>query len=124
MDDIFVYGDTKEEHDRTVKVVLDKFNRHDVVLNLEKCVFGVEEIEIIGHKFTKDGFIPSDKKICDLMSCRAPTSKEELSSFLGLIGYVARFIPDCSTKTSKLRELNKLGSVLSGPRNTRLLLNF
>lgn len=38
---------------------------------------------------------------------RQPETVEEIRSFLGLINYVSRFIPDVATKTSPLRELIK-----------------
>ena len=103
-DDRLVFGGTKEEQDMTLKRVLDEFN--DVTFELEKCLFGVQDVEVLEQEFTVWAYVPNQRRISNLTACRVPISRQELSSFLGLIGYVAHLTSDCSTKTFLLRELN------------------
>ncbi|XP_055612307.1 uncharacterized protein K02A2.6-like [Uranotaenia lowii] len=41
IDDILVYGSNEEEHDRELKIVMDIFKNHDILLNQKKCIFKV-----------------------------------------------------------------------------------
>lgn len=64
---------------------------------------------------TSEGVRPLNKYI-DSIS-RVPTNVEELQSFLGLVNYVNKWIPNLATKTEPLKELlrKKLG------KNTSIL---
>lgn len=108
IDDILIFGTTTEEHDRCLKKVLSTLEEKGVMLNAGKCKLNQEEITFLGHKLTNDGIFPSRDKTLAIGQFRAPKDKEELRSFLGLVCYVARFIPNLSTITSPLRELLKL----------------
>lgn len=104
-DDIFIHGKTEEEHDAALALTLETLEAHNVVLNTKKCTFKVTETEFLGHHISRDGLKPTDDKIAAVSKFRSPRSPEEVRSFLGLVGYVGRFIPDLATKTFELREL-------------------
>lgn len=42
MDDIIVWGSTREEHDERLRKVLDKTREVNLKLNKDKCEFGVK----------------------------------------------------------------------------------
>lgn len=107
IDDIIVVGRTELEHDEALRKVLDKLRDYGVLLNQAKCAFKLTEIDFLGHRFNKDGMTPSPSKIEALQSFRAPTSCEEVRSFLGLVNYVGVFIPNLATVSFPLRELTK-----------------
>ncbi|XP_062556923.1 uncharacterized protein K02A2.6-like [Armigeres subalbatus] len=104
-DDIFIYGKTEEEHDEALSRTLDTLEAHNVVLNTKKSKFKVQETEFLGHHISRNGLKPTDDKIVAILSFRSPRTSEEVRSFLGLVGYVGRFIPDLATKTFDLRQL-------------------
>ncbi|XP_055698689.1 uncharacterized protein K02A2.6-like [Phlebotomus papatasi] len=105
IDDIIVFGASEDEHNRALDGVLDTLKRHNVLLNHAKCIFRVPEIDFLGHRISQKGISPSASKIAAILSFRAPKTKEEIRSFLGLITYMSRFLPDCSTETFPLRQL-------------------
>lgn len=107
IDDIIVFGRTMQEHDMALQKVLEALKAYDVVLNSMKCVFRATEIIFLGHKLSANGIEPTEEKMIAIKSCRAPQSKEEVRSFLGLVNYVGRFIPDCATVTFHLRQLTR-----------------
>lgn len=107
IDDIIVYGSTLEEHDRCLTKVLQTLKRYDVLLNSEKCAFRLQEIDFLGHQFSADGMKPANDKLSSIMSYRAPQTKAEVRSFLGLVGYIGQFIPNLATLTFPLREVSK-----------------
>nr|CAH7737392.1 unnamed protein product [Callosobruchus chinensis] len=107
LDDIIVFGRSVEEHDRCLKSVLSIFQDNNVLLNREKCIMKVRRLEFLGHNLSSEGIDANDKKIKTILDFRPPATKEELRSFLGLVTYVGKFIPDLGTLTDPLRQLTK-----------------
>ncbi|XP_039449504.1 uncharacterized protein K02A2.6-like [Culex pipiens pallens] len=110
IDDILVFGKTKFEHDQALEKVLTILKDMNVLLNHSKCVFGVTEVVFLGHHLSANGIRPAEDKLAALKSFRAPESAEELRSFLGLVNYVGRFLPDLATVTAPLRNLIGTGT--------------
>ena len=104
-DDILIGGRNKEEHDRTLEKVLQRASDFGVTFSAEKCQFGVEELEFYGYKFTKNGLQPTAEKVRAVKECGRPESKSAVRSFLGMVGYLSKFIPRYSSLTAPLRQL-------------------
>lgn len=109
IDDILVYGKNEEEHDAALAKVMDKLKAKNVLLNHKKCIFRVSEVVFLGHHISGTGIRPAEEKLSALKSFRAPQTVEELRSFLGLVTYVGRFLPDLATATAALRKLTHAG---------------
>lgn len=109
IDDVLLFGkDEAELRERTDKV-LRILSEKGVILNDEKCVFGVKEIQFLGHKLTGNGIAPSEDKVWAVKQFRIPKTMEEVRSFLGLVTYVGKFIPNLATITDPLRRLTQKG---------------
>lgn len=106
-DGIIVWGNDGEEHDSMLAEVMGVLKNRNVLLNHEKCKFKITNTVFLGHQLSTNGVAPADDKILAVKKFRTPTTQEELRSFLGLVGYVGRFIPKLSEKTHALRELVK-----------------
>jgi len=74
-------------------------------LNKAKCQFKKNEITYLGHVLTKDGLKPDHKKTQAISDMTPPMSREALKHFLGLITYLAKFIPNFSQTAAPLRAL-------------------
>lgn len=107
IDDILIYAENEEQHDKRLKSIKNKLSEYNVVLNENKCKIKIPEIEFLGHRISKNGVKPTLSKIDAVQRFREPKSVEEVRSFLGLINYVSRFIPDVATKTYPLRQVIK-----------------
>ncbi|XP_044760910.1 uncharacterized protein K02A2.6-like [Coccinella septempunctata] len=107
LDDIIVFGSTEEEHDRCLANVLDVLHNHNILLNDNKCLKKVKEVKFLGHKLSAEGIDADDRKVETIINFRPPTTKEEVRSFLGLVTYLGKFIPDLGTTTEFLRQLMK-----------------
>jgi hypothetical protein len=106
-DDILVFGCNQQEHDIRLEACLQCIRDRNLTLNRAKCVLGVKTIEFYGHVFNAEGISPDPRKVESLKSAESPKTFEELSSFLGLATYCARFIPALATMTDPLRDLLK-----------------
>lgn len=104
-DDVLVFGRTKEEHDRNLQEVMQRFEYHNVKINHGKCAFGKEEVKFLGFMLSSRGWQVEDEKIGAIKNFRKPESQAEVKSFLGLITFIDRFIPLRADKTRHLREL-------------------
>ncbi|XP_062533173.1 uncharacterized protein LOC134202123 [Armigeres subalbatus] len=107
IDDIMTFGSTEEEHDAEVKKTLNTLKRYGILLNDHKCKFKQTQTAFLGHILTSEGIAPAEEKVKSILQFRSPQTKEELRSFLGLVTYVSRFIPNLATVNHPLRELLK-----------------
>lgn len=107
IDDVIIFGESKEQLEKHVKAVLGRFKEYNIRLNYEKCTFSVKEIRFLGHLLSENGIKPSSDKVLAIKQFRQPKSSEEVRSFLGLVNFVGKFIPDLATLTDPLRALMK-----------------
>ncbi|XP_018914448.2 uncharacterized protein [Bemisia tabaci] len=105
LDDIVVGGENYDECLKITLEVLDRLNVHHVQVGLPKCLWLVTEIELLGYRINKTGIHPTDEKIEAIIHAKVPTNVSELRSYLGLVNFYARFLPNLSTH---LRPLNQL----------------
>lgn len=59
----------------------------------------MSELEFMGHLLSSRGVGPSEAKVEAVTEARQPESAAEVRSFLGLVNFCARFIPDLATVT-------------------------
>lgn len=107
IDDILVFGRDESEHDTRLEAVLKQLRDYNVTINDGKCEYGVEELVFLGHNITRNGVTPTHDKVQAIKQFRSPKSAEEVRSFLGLVNYIGKFIPDLATVTEPLRQLTK-----------------
>lgn len=105
IDDIIVFAATKKEHDTRLSKVLQQLKNSNVTLNKDKCEIGRLEIQFLGHNLSKEGIRPTHDKVLAIKQFRPPSTSEETRSFLGLVNYVGKFIPNLATITEPLRRL-------------------
>lgn len=111
LDDIIVYGPNKEEHDRRLRLVLNRLDYYKVRLNVEKCEFRKSSLIFLGYIITPEGILPSQSKINALKKIQRLSCKEEVQSFLGMVSYLGnRYIPNLADITLPLRNLTHKGT--------------
>ena len=81
-DDILIWADSKEEHDRCVHEVLSKVRDSGLKLNKSKCVFGVTELKSLGHIIYEHGIEQDPEKVSAIVDMPLPANKKELQRFL------------------------------------------
>jgi len=107
IDDVLIYSKTKEEHIEHLRQVLNVFKENELKINIEKCTFMKEEVEVLGHKVSSKGLSPLDSKVEAIKNWKAPENVHELRSFLGAIGYYRDFIEHFAQITAPLCKLLK-----------------
>ena len=104
-DDLIVHGKTVVEHDQRLRKLLARLEEKNLTLNGEKCTFGMDKVVFMGILLSKHGIGPTEEKVRAVKEATRPTSASEVRSFLGLVGFSSRFIPDFATKAEPLRVL-------------------
>ena len=110
-DDVCVYGENEVEHDAHLLGLMNRAKEKGLVFNKAKCHIKQKSISFFGNTYTDQGIKPDPSKIRDVQNMPVPKDKDELKSLLGLMTYMAQFIPNFAQKAHILRELAKESSV-------------
>jgi len=105
IDDIMLTGSTLEEHLQVLDKVLRILKSAGLRLNRSKCLFLQPHIEYLGHVIDQHGIHPTEDKVRAIKEAPAPRNVTELRSFLGMINYYNKFLPNLSAKLSPLYSL-------------------
>ena len=62
-------------------------------LNKDKINLRKTELKYMGHMITRDGLKPDPAKVSAIQDMPKPTSKKELMTLLGFVGYLSKFLP-------------------------------
>ena len=104
MDDVLVASRSMEEHEQHFRELFRRLAAHDLVVSPAKCQYGRNKIEFLGHTVTKEGIEPMPGKVEAIVQFPAPTTKEEMKRFLGMINFYNRFIPNAARIMKPLYE--------------------
>ncbi|XP_042147991.1 uncharacterized protein K02A2.6-like, partial [Ixodes scapularis] len=77
MDDILVWGSTKEEHDRRLQNVLQRCQEVNLKLNLAKCHFFKAEVRYLGFVLTDKGLSIDSNRAEDILAVQVPENAKE-----------------------------------------------
>lgn len=104
-DDIIVHGKSEDEHNKHLKQVLQRCYNYEVKLNAGKFDYAKSEINFMGHIISKDGIKTDPEKVKAISEYPTPKCLEELRRFLGMVNYVARYMPSLSHVLHPLHNL-------------------
>lgn len=110
LDDVLVSGTSKEDHLQNLSKVMARLETAGLTLKQSKCVFLVKSVEYLGHIIDEHGLHPSTTKIRAISEAPEPKNVTELKSFLGLLNYYGKFIPNLASLFSPLYRLLKATS--------------
>ena len=105
--DILIYSRNEEEHAEHIRIVLQRLREHKLYAKFSKCEFWLKRVQSLGHVISEDGISVDSCKIQDVLNWKTPESVSEIRSFLGLVGYYRRFVPDFSKIARPMTELLK-----------------
>lgn len=107
IDDIIVYAKSKVEHNKILQQIFNQARRYGVKFNKLKCEFALTEIKYVGHIISKEGIKADPDKIEAIKRIKTPQNSKDLQRFLGMVNYLAKFIPNLPNLTPNLRALIK-----------------
>jgi hypothetical protein len=110
IDDILIFSKMEEEHQKHLRLVLEKLRSNQLYAKFNKCEFWLTEVAFLGHVISAGGVSVDPGKVKDVLNWMPPTTASEIQSFLGLAGYYRRFRKDffkIAKPMTKLLEKNK-----------------
>ncbi|KAJ8021906.1 hypothetical protein HOLleu_39239 [Holothuria leucospilota] len=110
LDDILITGMNTEQHLERLRLVLNRLKDHGLRLKASKCKFLQGSLLYLGHVIDREGIRPYPEKVHDIMEAPSPSDIGELRSFLGMVQYYAKFLPNLSTTLHPLNDLLKVTS--------------
>ena len=119
-DDILIYSPNWEMHLAHVRETLEVLRHHQFFIKANKCAFGQQELEYLGHIVTHQGVKVDQGKIDAMEAWPRPTNISELHGFLGLTGYYRKFVKNYGILARPLTTLLKKGQ-FDGTMKQKLL---
>ena len=96
IDDILIYSENEVDHAEHLRVILSRLREQKLYAKFSKCEFWLSKVPFLDHILSKDRISVDPSKVQEVMDRKALTLVHEVRSFLGLVGYYRRFIPDFS----------------------------
>ena len=104
-DDLIVHGKDAGEHDKNLHAVLQRLRERGLTLNGAKFQFRLHKLNFFGHNLSREGVSPSEEKIAAVVNAQPPKNASEVRSFVQLVQYSSKFIPNFSQVAEPLRKL-------------------
>ena len=93
VDDILVASSSASKHKNHLRQVFCHVEANGLVVRKDKCLFGVSEVDFLGHRVTQEGILPIPEHVSVIREYPVPDSRAALQRFLGMINYYHRFCP-------------------------------
>ena len=107
IDDILVTGKTEGAHLAALEEVLKRLSNAGLRLKRTKCIFLAPSVDYLGYRVDAQGTHPMAEKVKAIQEAPRPTNVSELKSYIGLLTYYSRFLPNLSTTLAPLYKLLK-----------------
>lgn len=105
LDDIIVFGQTFEQTLSRLEMVLGRLRGAGLKLKPTKCHWFKRSVKFLGHVVSDKGVQCDPDKVACIVNWHAPHTVREVRSFLGLVSYYRRFVPNCSSLMKPLLNL-------------------
>ncbi|PIK41284.1 hypothetical protein BSL78_21861 [Apostichopus japonicus] len=109
IDDILIFTNDFAQHEKALRNVLERLRKAGLTARPSKCSVAYKSLQFLGHIVGEGLVKPLPEKVQAVMVASQPTTKKEVRSFLGLVGYYNKFIPNFSAIAAPMSDLTKKG---------------
>ena len=108
VDDIGIAANNATGLTRNIRAVFKCIRQAGLKLTIEKCHFGVRQVEFLERTISPEGISPQARKIQKFLDkLRFPKSKKALQRYLGFVNYYTNYIPRMAEKLNPFFKLLK-----------------
>ena len=93
LDDVIIWSDGLAEHKQNVRLVLEALQNTNLYCSVKKSNLFCTEVDFLGHHISCQGIKPDVKKVNRIMNWPVPKLATDVHMFLGLMLYIADFLP-------------------------------
>ncbi|CAL8130302.1 unnamed protein product [Orchesella dallaii] len=110
-DDFLIVGcgdeqdEANRDHDRNLIALLERARQKNLKLNAKKMRIKLTELQYMGHVLTPNGVKMDPRKMEAILKMPKPTDKKAVQRLLGMVQYLAKFLPRLSDTAEPLRRL-------------------
>jgi hypothetical protein len=84
---------------------LQRLRGHQLYAKFSMSAFWLKEVPFLGHIISVEGIAVDPSKVQEVLDWKSPRSVTQIHSFLGLVGYYRRFIPNFSKIAKPMTQL-------------------
>lgn len=106
-DDVLIHSASFEDHVQLLHTILQQLRDVNMTVKLSKCTVTKEEIQFLDYRVGKGHCFCVEDKIKKIQGAPAPHTKKKVRSFLGLVRYYRRFVPNFTVVAWPLFDLVK-----------------
>lgn len=107
IDDIIIFSKDEDSHINHLNAVITLLNDAGLKLREEKCLWGLQELRLLGHIVDSNSIRADPRKLSSFQKVITPTTGKELESFLGVAGYLRQYIPCYAKISAPLEKIRK-----------------
>ena len=105
LDDIVIWSSSIDEHKQNVRTILQALREADLYCSTKKSQLFATELDFLGHHISQHGIEPDERKVEKIQNWPVPRSAKDVRKFLGLVQYLASFLPKLAKYRSVLTPL-------------------
>ncbi len=105
-----VHAATHDEHLAVLEKVFEWLHKNHLKVNLEKCVFGNQEVSYHGFTLIPEGIKPGCNKLQAIKDAKPPTTIKMVQSFVGLCNFFRTHIKDFAVIAAPLFKVTRKDS--------------
>lgn len=105
VDDILIASANPEEHEKHLRVVLQRLREFHLRINVEKCQFGQTKLESLEYAINSERCKSLPEKVQAVAQFARPRTAIELRRFLSMVNFYRRHIPSAAATQAPLNEI-------------------
>ena len=107
IDDLIIHTNSHEQHMKVLHKVFMRLFKHNLKINLKKCVFGSPEVSYLGFRLTPEGIKPGIDKLKAVAQCKPPCTVKEVRQFLGLCNFFRSHVKNFAIVSAPMAQLTR-----------------
>ena len=108
-DDVTVFHFWWEDHIQALREIFAIFKQHMLTINPSKSEVGQSSIVFLGHEVGNGIQAPVSDIVEKILCIKAPKTKKQVRSIIGLVNYYAKFLPNVASMLVPLHKLTEKG---------------
>lgn len=108
-DDVVIYTSRFQEHLSVVREFLQRLRATNLTVDPRKCFIGYRSLMCLGHITGDEKLRPKPEKVTAVQNFNRSSTKKQVRSFIGMVGFYRKFISNFSAISTPLTDLTRKG---------------